>query len=94
MSPPHWAAMDSPQPEGQDRLHTTLVDGLMLTAILGKAAVGGAGLALALLGAADLLLGSPTHGWVVGVTTLYLPYFVVFGAAAGAFWAYARRRVV
>ncbi len=75
-------------------MHTTLAHCLALVARLGKAAVGGAGLALALLGAADLLLAMPTHGWVVSVTTLYLPYFAVLGGAAGALWAFARRRPV
>jgi len=80
--------------EREDEMHTTFAYSLALVAFIGKAAVGGAGLALALLGAADLLLGSPTHGWVVVMTTLYLPYFAGLGAAGGALLAFARRRVV
>jgi hypothetical protein len=84
--------MATPQPDGEDQMHTPLAHSLALISFLGKAAVGGAGLALALLGAVDLLLASPTHGWVVGMITLYLPYFAAFGAAVGAFSAFARRR--
>jgi hypothetical protein len=71
-------------------MHPVIVHILALVAVVGKAAVGGAGLVLAGLGALNLALAFPTHGWVMDATSLWLPYLVSLGALLGAGRAYAR----
>jgi hypothetical protein len=71
---------------------------VVLVTTLGKAAVGGAGLTLAALGAMDAVLGAVAaaaagmgHTFMENVGTL-VPYLAILGAMANAAWTYRRLR--
>ena len=59
----------------------SLVHLAMILIMFGKAAIGSAGLTLALLGAANIIAAAISDTWVAGGT--YLPYLVAAGAIAG-----------
>ena len=71
---------------GDHRIKLRWLATLLLTvSFIGKAAIGGAGAMLAVLGAINLV-----HTWTE--TGAYLPYFVTAGALAGAIYGVRHRR--
>ncbi len=59
----------------------------MIIVMFGKAAIGGAGLTLALLGAINAVSATVSHSWVA--CGPYLPYLVGAGAVANGIWQVA-----
>jgi hypothetical protein len=75
--------------KGRNNMHPSGVLHVAAVAVaFGKAAIGGAGLMLAVLGALNAFLGAAAHTWIQtwahsGIESFAVPYLTVVGAFIG-----------